>query len=343
LKKGWSFIRFHEKVVRGKTYIFLDNEVSRPKKYTKDKEFISTVEIKAVEILGKFLKKEKDLMDKILGSDYKRLNRVFDIAQIEYGERSAPAYARSAKPSIDNVTRKKRGGPSLIKKVSKKRAKTAGFSDSELSEGFIDETLKKMSCDKEVRMFSLVFDSDGLTPPMLTPLDNYFQNLMANIFHGDSVEAILTSSQQNIGEDIISDPVNLVSSPVTVAATVGGSQGEGEVLASQKTAGPSSQRFSVKTPQDEAVNFDDEIKAMISSGVENVLRVEQDATLVGEKGASKVVVPVTKAQKIKGTTTLVLDFDESDDEVHDEEAEHDRVSRLFESTINVITGERVSF
>jgi hypothetical protein len=43
-----------------------------------------------------------------------------------------------------------------------------------LSEGFVDEALKKMSCDKDVRMFSLVFDSDGLTPPMLTPLDNYF-------------------------------------------------------------------------------------------------------------------------------------------------------------------------
>jgi hypothetical protein len=80
LKKVWSFVRFHEKEVRGKTYIFPDNKVFRPKKYTEDKEFVSAVEIKAVEILGKFLKKEKDLMDKILGSDYKRLNRVFDIA-----------------------------------------------------------------------------------------------------------------------------------------------------------------------------------------------------------------------------------------------------------------------
>jgi hypothetical protein len=163
LKKGWSFVRFHEKVVRGKTYIFPDNEVCRPKKYTEDKEFVSTVEIKAVEILGKFLKKEKDLMDKILGSDYKRLNRVFDIAQIEYGERSGPAYAKSMKPSIDNVTRKKRGGPPLTKKDSKKKAKTADFSDSELSESFVDEALMKMSCDDEVRMFSLVSDSGGLT------------------------------------------------------------------------------------------------------------------------------------------------------------------------------------
>jgi hypothetical protein len=52
--------------------------------------------------------------------------------------------------------------------------KTAGFSDSDVSENFVDEALKKMSYDDEVRMFSLVFDSSWLTPPMLTPLDDYF-------------------------------------------------------------------------------------------------------------------------------------------------------------------------
>jgi hypothetical protein len=75
LKKGWGFIQFHEKPVKRKTYIFPDNEVFHPKKYSEDKDFVA-----AVEILGKFLKKEKDLMDKILGSNYKRLNKVFDIA-----------------------------------------------------------------------------------------------------------------------------------------------------------------------------------------------------------------------------------------------------------------------
>jgi hypothetical protein len=49
-------------------------------------------------------------MDKILGSDYKRLNRVLDIAQIEYGERSAPTYARSAKPVLIMLLEKKRWG-----------------------------------------------------------------------------------------------------------------------------------------------------------------------------------------------------------------------------------------
>jgi hypothetical protein len=48
-------------------------------------------------------------------------------------------------------------GLHLLKKVSKKKAKTADFSDSELSESFVDEALKKISCDDEVKMFSLVF------------------------------------------------------------------------------------------------------------------------------------------------------------------------------------------
>jgi hypothetical protein len=71
-----------------------------------------------------------------------------------------------------------------------------------VSENFIDEAFKKMSCDDEMRMFSLVFYFSGLTPSMLTPLGDYFQNLMANISHGGATEAILSSSQQNIGEDV---------------------------------------------------------------------------------------------------------------------------------------------
>jgi hypothetical protein len=49
-----------------------------------------------------------------------------------------------------------------------------------------------------------------------------------------------------------------------------------------------------------------------------------------ETGAPKV-----RALKGKGTTTATLDFDESDDDVFEEEAENDRASRLSESTINV--------
>jgi hypothetical protein len=82
---------------------------------------------------------------------------------------------------------------------------------------------------------------------------------MANISHGGVAEAILTSSQLNVGEDTFPDPVNPPSTPVTVVATVVGSQEEGEVLASQETAGPSSQRFSVETPRNGAGKFGDGI------------------------------------------------------------------------------------
>ena len=80
--------------------MYPDKEVFHLKKYTRDEDFVSAIEIKAVEILGKFLKREKDLMDKILGKDYKRLNRTFEIAQIKYDERPPPAYTRAAEPSI---------------------------------------------------------------------------------------------------------------------------------------------------------------------------------------------------------------------------------------------------
>ena len=92
-----------------------------PKKYSKDEDFVSVDEVKAVEILGKFLKKEKDLMDKILEKDYKRLNRIFEISQIKYDERPPLAYTRAAKPGIENVTKKKRAGGQLSKMTSKKK------------------------------------------------------------------------------------------------------------------------------------------------------------------------------------------------------------------------------
>jgi hypothetical protein len=87
---------------------------------------------------------------------------------------------------------------------------------------------------------------------------------MVNISHGGATEAILSSSQQNIGRNIFYVPVNPVSSPVTVASTIIVSQEEGEVLASQETARPSSQRFSIETPWDGAENFGDGMGAVIS-------------------------------------------------------------------------------
>ena len=142
--------------MKGKNYLFPDNEAFRPKKYSKDEDFVSAVEVKAVEILGKFLKKVKDLMDKILGKDYKRLNRVFDIAQIGYGERPPPAYTRSAKPGIENVTKKKRAGGQLAKKTSKKKVATPSGSKKlgESDEDMGQETLSQQAHDEEVRMIS---------------------------------------------------------------------------------------------------------------------------------------------------------------------------------------------
>jgi len=52
--------------------------------------------------------------------------------------------------------------------------------------------------------------------------------------------------------------------------------------------------------------------------------------------------PKVKAHKGKGTTTVTLDFDDSDDDVFDKEAENARVSCLTESTIDVNIGEKVA-
>jgi len=87
-RKVWSFVHFHKKTLRGKDYLYPDKEVVRPKNFSTNEDFAFSIEVKAIVILGKILKKEKDLMDKILGVNYKRLNRVFEVANIKYGERS---------------------------------------------------------------------------------------------------------------------------------------------------------------------------------------------------------------------------------------------------------------
>ena len=53
-------------------------------------------------------------------------------------------------------------------------------------------------------MISLVFNSSGLTPPMLTPLGDYFQNLGATLHSGEDVgEASLSSPPKNVGKDTL--------------------------------------------------------------------------------------------------------------------------------------------
>jgi hypothetical protein len=216
--------------------LFPDSEAFYLKKYSKDEDFVSAVEVKAVQILGKFLKKEKDLMDRILGKDYKHLNRIFDIAQIKYDERLAPASSHTAKPSIENVTKKKRGGGQLAKKTSKKR-KTATPSSSNKfwgsDEDMDQETLSQLAHNEEVRMISLVFNSGGLTPPMLTQLGDCFQNLEANVHSNVNLgEATLPSSQVNVGEETLASMIDHVHSPVAAATMESQEEGEIATLAS---------------------------------------------------------------------------------------------------------------
>ena len=77
-------------------------------------------------------------MDKILGKDYKRLNRIFEIAQIKYDERPPPAYTRAAKPSIENVTKKKRAGGQLAKRTRKKKKVSTSFDSEKVAGGEVD-------------------------------------------------------------------------------------------------------------------------------------------------------------------------------------------------------------
>ena len=53
--------------------------------------------------------------------------------------------------------------------------------------------------------------------------------------------------------------------------------------------------------------------------------------------------PRVKAHKGKSTTTVTLDFDDSEDDIFDEEVENARASHLSESTIDVNTGEKVAY
>lgn len=97
LKKGWAFLHFFPKKIRGINYKYPDRDFCRPAIFSSDEEFVKSVESRADDLLGKYLQSEKNNIDKILGPDYKRLNRVFEVAEVDYGERPPPAYAREKK------------------------------------------------------------------------------------------------------------------------------------------------------------------------------------------------------------------------------------------------------
>jgi hypothetical protein len=147
-------------------------------------------------------------------------------------------------------------------------------------------------------------------------------------------EAILSSSQINVGEDILSSPVAGVQVVVGAAAAedvVLESQEEGEIaiLTSQETARPSSQRFAAETPS--------RIVGAVSPP-----KVVAEGNIVLGGGPVETGAPKVRVLKAKGTTTVNFDFDESDDDVFDEEAKIGRASRLSESIIDVNTGEKVA-
>jgi hypothetical protein len=74
-------------------------------------------------------------------------------------------------------------------------------------------TLSQLAHDEEVRMISLVFNSSGLTPLMLTLLGDCFQNLEANVHSNVNLgEATLSSSQVNVSKDTLCSSVNPVHS-----------------------------------------------------------------------------------------------------------------------------------
>jgi hypothetical protein len=147
-------------------------------------------------------------------------------------------------------------------------------------------------------------------------------------------EAILSSSQINVGKDILSSPVAGVQVAIGAAAAedvVLESQEEGEIaiLTSQETVGPSSQRFAAETP------------SRIVGAVSPPKVVAEENIVLGG-GIVETGAPKVRVLKAKGTITVNFDFDESDDDVFDEEAEIARASCLSESIIDVNTGEKVA-
>ena len=140
------------------------------------------------------------------------------------------------KPSIENVTKKKRAGPLLAKKASKKKKVSTSFDYERIEEDEVDlglnidsqKALSQHARDDEVRMISLVFNSRVLTPPMLTPLGDYFQNL-ASTFHSDENVGggSLSSPQKNTGEDTLPSSSPIVDDAATVVAiAIAGAQTE---------------------------------------------------------------------------------------------------------------------
>jgi len=149
----------------------------------------------------------------------------------------------------------------------------------------------------------------------------------------------LSLPQKNIGEDTLPSSPPIVDAAATIATATAEVQiEEGEILvkALQETVEPSSQRFVAETPPGTAGDIGATLH--VSSPPQIVL---QNTDLGG--GPMETDAPRVKAHKGKGTTTVTLDPDDSDDDIYDEEAKNVRASHLTESTIDVNTGEKVAY
>ena len=70
----------------------------------------------------------------------------------------------------------------LLRRLTRKQKVSASFDSEKVAGDEVDlgfdvdsqKVLSQQARDDEVRMISLVFNSSGLTPPMLTPLGDYF-------------------------------------------------------------------------------------------------------------------------------------------------------------------------
>ena len=146
----------------------------------------------------------------------------------------------------------------------------------------------------------------------------------------------MSSPQKNVVKDTLPSSPPIVDAIATVTAEVQIKEGEIVVKASQQTTELSSQRFVVETPPGTAGDVGATLH--VASPPQIVL---QDTDLGG--GPMETDAPRVKAHKGKGTTTVALDFDDSDDDIFDEEAKNARASCLTESTIDVNTGKKVAY
>lgn len=226
-------------------------------------------------------------------------------------------------------------GPQLNKKIiKKKKIASVVASSSEGVEGedymqqnvgyqeFGSQKIESQSTrDAEVRKITQVFNF-GDTPSFLTLLGDFFQNFEAQV--GPDVV---------IGDNALPlSPVVPATSPMIAAAdavvenVIVASEKQLEeseilVMASQGTAEASSQRFGAPTPQ----------------GVE----VTNDDTDMGGGDACVSEAAAQRVETHKGTMIATLDFDDSDEDVFDEEAQDARAARLNDCTVDVNTGEKV--